>query len=96
MSEKFETRIVGLLQTVIDRIDSMERKLSARGMAHDDEARLWTPKDVLRIFGLGERQQYNLRKKGVLPYVQKYEGGPIGYLKPDVIGYFLGDTMPSR
>lgn len=96
MSEKFETRVLGLLRTVIERMDSMEKKLSARGSLHCDEARLWTPKDVLRIFGLGERQQYNLRKSGALPYVQKHEGGPIGYLPPDVIGYFLGDTMPSR
>lgn len=99
MSEKSEKRMLGLLQTLLDKVDSLERKLDSRnGTAKlptpDEEARLWTPKDVLRKFGLGLRQQYNLRKSGDLPYVQKYERGPVGYLPPDVIGYFLGDTTP--
>lgn len=99
MSAKSEKQMLGLLQTLLDKVDSLERKLDSRhGKADspnpDEEARLWTPKDVLRKFGLGLRQQYNLRKNGVLPYVQKHKKGPVGYLPPDVIGYFLGDTTP--
>lgn len=95
MSKKSDTRIAGLLETLLERIDSLEKKLLSRdNPVPDNEERLWTPKDVFRKFGVGERQQYNLRKTGALPYVQKYSGGPIGYLPPDVIGYFLGDTMP--
>ena len=94
MSKKSETRIFGLIETLIEKIDSLESRLLSRDCpVPEDDKRLWTPKDVFRKFGVGERQQYNLRKKGVLPYVQKYPGGPIGYLPPDVIGYFLGD-MP--
>ena len=92
MSTKSEKQMLGLLQTLLDKVDSLERKLDSRH--GDEEARLWTPKDVLRKFGLGLRQQYNLRKNGVLPYVQKHKKGPVGYLPPDVIGYFLGDTTP--
>ena len=91
---KNETRIMGMLQTMLDRIDSLERKLTSRNCLSVDEARLWTPKDVSRLFGLGERQQYNLRKSGALPYIQKYKGGPINYLPPDVLGYFMGDNSP--
>lgn len=94
MSQKSEQRIIALLQVLNDKIDSLECKLASRNDNHDNASRLWTPKDVLRQFGLGLRQQYNLRKKGVLPYIQKTENGPIGYLPPDVIGYFLGDNTP--
>ncbi len=91
---KNETRMMGILQTMLDRIESLERKLSSRNILSADKARLWTPKDVSRLFGLGERQQYNLRKSGALPYIQKHRGGPIGYLPPDVLGYFMGDNRP--
>lgn len=99
MSEKSEKRMLGLLGTLLDKVESLERKLdqrdgTARRDGQEEESRLWTPKDVLRKFGLGLRQQYNLRRSGALPYVQKHEKGPIGYLPPDVIGYFLGDTTP--
>lgn len=91
---KNDTLIIGMLRIMLDRIDSLENKLSQRCKLTADDARVWTPKDVTRLFGLGDRQQYNLRQSGALPYIQKYKGGPITYLPPDVIGYFMGENEP--
>lgn len=84
--------LMGLLITVIERLDSIDRYLTGTG---DAIQRTWTPKDVERRFGIGERQQYNLRKCGALPYIQKTPGGPIRYLTPDVFGYFMSDDTPG-
>ncbi len=87
MSTKSEKQMLDFSRPCLTRLNSLERKLDSRhgktdSSNPDEEARLWTPKDVLRKFGLGLRQQYNLRKNGVLPYVQKHKKGPVGYLLP--------------
>lgn len=91
MNKKIEKTIIGLLHTVIERVDALENRITAKGGAVKDEPRRWTPKDVERKFGIGIRQQYNLRAKGLLPYIQKTPNGPISYLPADVLDYFFGD-----
>ena len=92
MSQRIEKTIIGLLHTVIERVDALENRLVAKGgAAVRDEPRRWTPKDVERKFGIGIRQQYNLRAKGLLPYIQKTPNGPITYLPADILDYFFGD-----
>lgn len=92
MRQKCEKTIIGLLQTIIERVDTLERRITAKGKdAVTEEPRRWTPKDVERRFGLCTRQQYNLRAKGVLPYIQKTPNGPVFYHPADVLDYFFGD-----
>ena len=67
MNRTFEKTVLGLLQTVLERMDFLERKMTSKGNCPQEEPRRWTPKDVERRFGLGLRQQYNLRAKGILP-----------------------------
>lgn len=82
------TALMGLLRTVLERLDSIDSRLNG---TEYQMPRLLTPKDVERRFGISERQQYNLRKDGTLPYIRKTPGGPIHYLTPDVLGYILGE-----
>ena len=82
------TTMIGLLRTVLERLDSIDSRLNG---TEYPLPRLLTPKDVERKFGISERQQYNLRKDGTLPYIRKTPGGPIHYLTTDVLGYILGD-----
>lgn len=91
MNRTFEKTVLGLFQTVLERIDFLERKITSTGNCPHEEARRWTPKDVQHRFGLGLRQQYNLRAKGILPYFQKTPNGPISYLPADVLDYYFGD-----
>lgn len=93
MREKFETAIVGLLQTVLERIDDLESRITAKGggAAKEDDTPTWTPKDVERRFGISIRQQYNLRASGVLPFIRKTPKGPVSYLPADVLDYIFSD-----
>lgn len=93
MREKLETVVVGLLRTVLERMDSLESRISAKGAGatKDDDPPTWTPKDVERRFGISIRQQYNLRASGVLPFIRKTPRGPVSYLPGDVLDYIFSD-----
>lgn len=97
MNRKFETAVIGLLQTVLERVNTLENKLAAKGSSSkEDDPPTWTPKDVERRFGISIRQQYNLRSSGELPFIRKNPRGPISYLPADVLDYIFSDCEKKQ